>query len=88
MEIKPLFVPAKVQLAFCIYKTAMMQQSALLLQGAKRMFNDIITSHPKHADAYSLFAQVIIMTFACIIPSPTVFWVFYTGCLKKKVIQP
>ena len=58
MEINPTFVQAKVQLAFCIYKTAMMQQSALLLQGAKRMFNDIITSHPKHADAYSLFAQV------------------------------
>jgi hypothetical protein len=59
MEINPSFVPAKVQLAFCIYKTAMMQQSALLLQGAKRMFNDIFSSHPKHADAYSLFAQVI-----------------------------
>ncbi|CAB3983773.1 mitochondrial import receptor subunit TOM70-like, partial [Paramuricea clavata] len=58
MEINPSFVPAKVQLAFCIYKTAMMQQSALLLQGAKRMFNDIISSHPKHADAYSLFAQL------------------------------
>ena len=65
MEINPVFVPAKVQLAFCIYKTAMMQQSALLLQGAKRMFNDIISSHPRHADAYSLFAQVFnIIIFA------------------------
>ena len=58
MEINPTFVPAKVQLAFCIYKTAMTQQSVLLVQGAKRMFTDIITNHPKHADAYSLFAQV------------------------------
>lgn len=57
-ELNPSFVPAKVQLAFCIYKTALMQQSALLIQGARRMFDDIISSHPKHADAYSLFAQV------------------------------
>ncbi|XP_028401862.1 mitochondrial import receptor subunit TOM70-like [Dendronephthya gigantea] len=58
VEINPSFVSAKVQLAFCIYKTAMTQQSTLLLQGAKRMFNDIIASHPTHADAYSLFAQL------------------------------
>lgn len=58
VELDDSFVPAKVQLAFCIYKTAMMQQSTILLQGAKRMFDDIIAKHPNSGDAFSLFAQL------------------------------
>ena len=60
VELDDSFVPAKVQLAFCIYKTAMMQQSTILLQGAKRMFDDIIAKHPNSGDAFSLFAQVFV----------------------------
>lgn len=53
------FIPAKIQLAYCIYKSAAIQQSPLLAQGAVEMLQKTVEKYPDSADAHSLFAQVL-----------------------------
>ena len=52
------FIPAKIQLAYCIYKSAALQQSPILAQGALEMLRKTVQDYPDSADAHSLFAQV------------------------------
>ena len=52
------FIPAKIQLAYCIYKSAALQQSPLLAQGAVEMLQKTVEKYPDSADAHSLYAQV------------------------------
>lgn len=52
------FIPAKIQLAYCIYKSAALQQSPILAQGAVEMLQRTVEKYPDSADAHSLYAQV------------------------------
>ena len=60
------FIPAKIQLAYCIYKSAAIQQSPLLAQGAVEMLQKTVEKYPDSADAHSLFAQVFSLTLILI----------------------
>ncbi|KAL9964039.1 hypothetical protein ACROYT_G027613 [Oculina patagonica] len=53
------FIPAKIQLAYCIYKSAALQQSPILAHGAVDMLQKTVDKYPDSADAHSLFAQVL-----------------------------
>lgn len=53
------FIPAKIQLAYSIYKSAALQQSPILAQGAVEMLQKTVEKYPDSADAHSLFAQVL-----------------------------
>ena len=52
------FIPARIQLAYCIYKSAALQQSPILAHGAVEMLQKTVENYPDSADAHSLFAQV------------------------------
>ena len=54
------FIPARIQLAYCIYKSAALQQSPILAQGAMDMLQKTVEKYPESADAHSLFAQVCV----------------------------
>ncbi|PFX33618.1 mitochondrial import receptor subunit TOM70-like [Stylophora pistillata] len=53
------FIPAKIQLAYCIYKSAALQQSPILAHGALDMLQKTVETYPESADAHSLYAQVL-----------------------------
>lgn len=53
------FIPARIQLAYCIYKSAALQQSPILAHGAVEMLQKTVENYPDSADAHSLFAQVL-----------------------------
>ena len=58
ISLNPSFVPAKIQLAYCIYKSALIAQAPILAQGAVEMMEKVVESHPDSPDAISLYAQV------------------------------
>lgn len=58
------FIPAKIQLAYSIYKSAALQQSPILAQGAVEMLQKTVEKYPDSADAHSLFAQVSLGLFS------------------------
>lgn len=58
------FIPAKIQLAYSIYKSAALQQSPILAQGAVEMLQKTVEKYPDSADAHSLFAQVSLRLFS------------------------
>lgn len=60
------FIPAKIQLAYSIYKSAALQQSPILAQGAVEMLQKTVEKYPDSADAHSLFAQVSQRLFSAI----------------------
>ncbi|KAJ7378009.1 Mitochondrial import receptor subunit TOM70 [Desmophyllum pertusum] len=53
------FIPAKIQLAYCIYKSAALQQSPILAHGAVEMLQKTVEKYPESGDAHSLYAQVL-----------------------------
>lgn len=53
------FIPARIQLAYCIYKSAALQQSPMLAHGAVDMLQKTVEKYPESADAHSLYAQVV-----------------------------
>ncbi|XP_001637299.2 mitochondrial import receptor subunit TOM70 isoform X1 [Nematostella vectensis] len=59
IKLNPDFIPARIQLAYCIYKTAVFQQNAVLARGALELFEEISTNNPDNPDALSLHAQVL-----------------------------
>lgn len=71
------FVPAKIQLAYCIYKSAALQQSPILAQGAVEMLQKTVEKYPDSADAHSLFAQVGLPLF------PGIKFILYSS---KKIV--
>lgn len=52
------FVPAKIQLAYCIYKSAIISHALILAKGAIDMMEQVVEKHPDSPDAISLYAQV------------------------------
>lgn len=58
------FIPAKIQLAYSIYKSAALQQALILAQGAVEMLQKTVEKYPDSADAHSLFAQVSLRLFS------------------------
>ena len=58
IELNDNFIPAKTQLAYCIYKSAVMQQAPILAQGAVEMLENLVEKYPESADAVGLYAQV------------------------------
>ncbi|XP_031555205.1 mitochondrial import receptor subunit TOM70-like [Actinia tenebrosa] len=59
IELNPSFIQAKVQLAYCKYKTAQISQSPMMAKSAMEEFEKISSENPDCPDALSLHAQAL-----------------------------
>lgn len=86
------FIPARIQLAYCIYKSAALQQSPILAHGAVDMLQKTVEKYPESADAHSLYAQVCVrqglvhLANLNYVVSSHVFFKFITGASGNAAI--
>ena len=78
IELNDKFIPAKTQLAYCIYKSAVMQQAPILVQGAVQMLENLVEKFPDSPDAIGLYAQV--SKFDLLRRNELLTTVYYSSC--------